>query len=88
MREMRTIAVNDLSGPIEQYGHDELGGAFDEFSERWQHGIEVLITDGAAISGALRSAAKSYVGVDEHTAGGFDQSTGKDGAGLDAGWPS
>ena len=75
VRNMETIAVNDISGPVEQYGHDELGEAFDEFSERWQHGLEVLTTDGRAISNALHTASDSYARVDEANARGLDNHT-------------
>jgi hypothetical protein len=71
VRAMETIAVDDISGPVEQYGHDDLGAAFDEFSERWQYGVEVLTTDGSAISEALRSATRRYAEVDRRNAGGL-----------------
>jgi hypothetical protein len=79
MRDMQTIAVEDISGDAGQYGHDGLHEAFEHFCERWQYGVDVLIEDGGKVVTALNASMDSYIDADSTAA----ESMRMTGAGAD-----
>lgn len=68
MRDMQTIAVEEISGDVDQYGHGGLHEAFEHFCERWQYGVSVLIEDGSKIVTALNASMDSYIDGDSSAA--------------------
>ncbi len=68
LRDMQTIAVEDISGDSGQYGHDGLHEAFEHFCQRWQYGVEVLIEDGGKIVTALNACLDAYIDSDSTAA--------------------
>lgn len=60
MRDVGKRQLDDFGGPAKQYGHTELHKAFEHFSDRWQHGLGLLIDDAGTVAQALIRAADVY----------------------------
>ncbi|BBH66683.1 hypothetical protein ACTI_33680 [Actinoplanes sp. OR16] len=67
----RTVADHDRSGlsdleqPAAGYGDDDMAGAFHEFCDRWNSGLDLLTEDARLISEVLARAASVYRETDE-----------------------
>lgn len=54
----------DLCGDSEQYGHDNLTDALDEFCSRWSDILDDLIDEGEDVANALTDVANTYRDLD------------------------
>lgn len=72
MRDVEMRQVDDIGGPEGQYGHTGLHGAFEHFSDRWQHGLDLLIEDAGTVAQALIRAADVYRESDDDAARRFE----------------
>lgn len=64
MHDMKTCEVDDIVGSPKMYGHADLREAVDDFCERWQGGVEILIEDGVKLAKALNSSVDAYIDAD------------------------
>lgn len=82
LSELKEQDVDDLDGPTEDYGHDQLGDTVKDFCERWQHGVECLAKDGQEIASRLSQSVQAYLQTDSTLRGMYDgilsNSTGSD----------
>lgn len=68
---MGQCEVADICGPPAEYGNEILHGAFENFCDEWQEGIELLLEDAETISKALKGASKTYHATDDEAANSF-----------------
>ncbi|OLF05098.1 hypothetical protein BLA60_37600 [Actinophytocola xinjiangensis] len=72
--------ITDLMGKLDQkkvqdidcdsgaVGHDRLAGSLENFCDRWQIGVENLLSDGAQIAQRLLDSASEYSRRDDEAA--------------------
>lgn len=58
-------------------GDLDLGLALSEFSSRWAHGLQHLVTDQREVAGNLRSCVDTYFGCDHDVAAAFRARSGR-----------
>lgn len=71
IQAMGKCEIEDIVGPVEEYGNETLHDAFENFCDEWQEGVELLLEDAEAIRDALRRAVKVYDKVDDAAAESF-----------------
>jgi hypothetical protein len=67
--DQRGSALERLDGGAATYGHDRLHGAMENFCDRWNDGLDILVKDADAIGAILRQAATAYRDADAAAAG-------------------
>lgn len=72
LSELKERDVDDLDGPIKDYGHDQLGNAVKDFCDRWQHGVECLAKDAQEVATRLSQSVQAYLQTDTGLKGMFD----------------
>lgn len=71
IQAMGQCEIEDICGPVEEYGNETLHDAFENFCDEWQEGVELLLEDAETIRDALKAAAKKYDRIDDEAAGSF-----------------
>lgn len=66
--DMKTISVDRIDGPTDQYGHAGVASAFSTFCDRWNEGVKNLIADTEGLADALDLAVANYAQQDEASA--------------------
>lgn len=67
--DQRESALADLDRGADTYGHPGLHRAMENFCDRWNDGLDILIEDAKAIGDILEQAAKAYRDADSASAG-------------------
>ncbi|NUQ97741.1 MAG: hypothetical protein HOY79_14695 [Streptomyces sp.] len=79
---MATKKVSDIDAPKDDFGHDELASAVNDFCDRWNIGVSHLASDGAEVSDRLNHCVTNYEAAEQHiqlsTQGILESSSGKD----------
>lgn len=68
MDDMDAIQIDQIVGPSDQYGHDELASAFATFADRWQVGVAALLGDADTIADGLDLTVITYANTDRANA--------------------
>jgi hypothetical protein len=67
--DQKGSALEDLDASSATYGHDGLHGAMENFCDRWNEGLDILIKDADAIGDILDKVAQAYRQADAAAAG-------------------
>ncbi|MFF5079443.1 hypothetical protein ACFY36_20490 [Actinoplanes sp. NPDC000266] len=67
--DQRDSALENLDGAAGAYGHAGLHRAMENFCDRWNEGLDILVEDAEAIGKILDEAARAYRSADAASAG-------------------
>jgi hypothetical protein len=69
LEDLRQARVDSLDGASGDYGNDHLANTVKDFCDRWEIGIEHLVTDGQEVATRLSQSVQDYRRSDSAAAG-------------------
>jgi hypothetical protein len=72
LADLKAARVESLDGDAVAYGHEHLIEVVKAFCDRWEIGVEHLVTDGHEIAQRLADSVRAYVAADMAATGGLD----------------